>query len=153
MARLGRKGRVLKWAGLFLSLLIGVAWALSWRGRWSYFTDHGGLDLADHYLYFTLQSPPQYLRHGTPREFAEFKCLCARLAPQKLASHYAGRPFIARGVVVMPLWICFVIAAGPTGCLWWRDRRRRIPPGHCQNCGYNLTGNVSGVCPECGEVV
>ena len=22
-------------------------------------------------------------------------------------------------------------------------------PGHC-SCGYNLTGNVSGVCPECG---
>lgn len=27
----------------------------------------------------------------------------------------------------------------------------RIPPGHCQKCGYNLTGNISGVCPECGE--
>lgn len=25
------------------------------------------------------------------------------------------------------------------------------PEGHCQHCGYNLTGNVSGVCPECGE--
>jgi hypothetical protein len=23
--------------------------------------------------------------------------------------------------------------------------------GHCRKCGYNLTGNVSGVCPECGE--
>jgi hypothetical protein len=29
----------------------------------------------------------------------------------------------------------------------------RIPPGHCQKCGYNLTGNVSGVCPECGEKI
>ncbi len=27
------------------------------------------------------------------------------------------------------------------------------PPGHCQRCGYNLTGNVSGVCPECGEKI
>ena len=26
-------------------------------------------------------------------------------------------------------------------------RRRK---GLCLNCGYNLTGNVSGVCPECG---
>ena len=26
-------------------------------------------------------------------------------------------------------------------------------PGHCQNCGYNLTGNVSGTCPECGDAV
>jgi len=21
---------------------------------------------------------------------------------------------------------------------------------HCKNCGYNLTGNISGTCPECG---
>lgn len=24
-------------------------------------------------------------------------------------------------------------------------------PGHCPHCGYDLTGNTSGVCPECGE--
>jgi len=29
----------------------------------------------------------------------------------------------------------------------WRRRRR----GLCVRCGYDLTGNVSGVCPECGE--
>ena len=23
----------------------------------------------------------------------------------------------------------------------------------CQGCGYNLTGNVSGICPECGEKI
>lgn len=27
------------------------------------------------------------------------------------------------------------------------------PPGHCTTCGYNLTGNVSGKCSECGEPV
>ncbi|UCD30185.1 MAG: response regulator [Planctomycetota bacterium] len=26
----------------------------------------------------------------------------------------------------------------------------RDPPGHCNECGYNLSGNVSGICPECG---
>ena len=31
----------------------------------------------------------------------------------------------------------------------WRDFKR----SHCMECGYNLTGNVSGVCPECGEPV
>ncbi|MFH1746135.1 MAG: hypothetical protein ABIG44_03720 [Planctomycetota bacterium] len=51
--------------------------------------------------------------------------------------------------VVVPLWMPFVTLAAPTAFLWWRDRRR-IPPGHCRKCGYNLTGNVSGVCPECG---
>ena len=24
---------------------------------------------------------------------------------------------------------------------------------HCKNCGYNLTGNESGVCPECGTEI
>ena len=28
----------------------------------------------------------------------------------------------------------------------WRRRRK----GFCLKCGYNLTGNVSGVCSECG---
>jgi len=27
------------------------------------------------------------------------------------------------------------------------------PEGHCQSCGYNLTGNVSGRCSECGTDV
>lgn len=31
-----------------------------------------------------------------------------------------------------------------------RALRDRIPPGHCKQCGYNLTGNTSGICPECG---
>jgi len=30
---------------------------------------------------------------------------------------------------------------------------RRSARGLCIHCGYNLTGNVSGVCPECGERV
>lgn len=29
--------------------------------------------------------------------------------------------------------------------------RRRLKKGLCTNCDYNLTGNVSGVCPECGN--
>lgn len=26
---------------------------------------------------------------------------------------------------------------------------RRLPKGLCPNCGYDLTGNTSGRCPEC----
>ena len=29
----------------------------------------------------------------------------------------------------------------------------RIPVGQCQNCGYDLTGNVSRVCPKCGRKI
>jgi hypothetical protein len=51
--------------------------------------------------------------------------------------------------VWVPIWTPLLLVALPTAFLWWRDRRR-IPPDHCQKCGYNLTGNVSGICPECG---
>jgi hypothetical protein len=42
---------------------------------------------------------------------------------------------------------------GAAVCLawaWWRLRPRRVP-GTCRHCGYDLTGNVSGLCPECGH--
>ncbi len=32
-------------------------------------------------------------------------------------------------------------------------RWRRREPGVCGKCGYDLTGNVSGVCPECGTEI
>ena len=32
-----------------------------------------------------------------------------------------------------------------------RRRRRRAQTGCCIECGYDLTGNQSCVCPECGE--
>lgn len=36
--------------------------------------------------------------------------------------------------------------------LLYRDRRR-IVPGCCVRCGYDLFGNVSGICPECGTPI
>ena len=54
-------------------------------------------------------------------------------------------------MIVCPIWIILIIIALPTAYLFYRDRR--YPRGHCQGCGYDLTGNVSGVCPECGRAV
>jgi hypothetical protein len=52
-------------------------------------------------------------------------------------------------LVAVPMWAVFLVIAIPSAILWYRDRPP--PKGHCQNCGYDLTGNVSGVCPECGD--
>ena len=49
------------------------------------------------------------------------------------------------------LWIPFFIVLIPTVLLWLRDRQ--ILPGYCEHCGYDLTGNVSGRCPECGKSI
>ena len=32
-------------------------------------------------------------------------------------------------------------------------RRRRRKRGQCLDCGYDLTGNVTGVCSECGSKI
>ena len=48
-----------------------------------------------------------------------------------------------------PFWIPVLVFGAATALLWYMDRRR-VPSGHCRKCGYDLTGNVSGRCPECG---
>ncbi len=36
----------------------------------------------------------------------------------------------------------------------WKSDSQRVPIGEfCANCDYNLAGNTSGVCPECGATV
>jgi hypothetical protein len=32
-------------------------------------------------------------------------------------------------------------------------KRASQRPGLCVTCGYNLTGNQSGICPECGKPI
>ena len=44
----------------------------------------------------------------------------------------------------------FMLAGFGLGAL---TRRRKFRPGFCESCGYNLTGNVSGRCPECGTPI
>jgi hypothetical protein len=52
--------------------------------------------------------------------------------------------------------LCVVTAILPATWLWrWRRDRRLRSDGmpHCAKCDYNLTGNVSGICPECGTPI
>lgn len=59
-------------------------------------------------------------------------------------------PFVLIRWHELPLWVLLVALGAPAGVLFWRDRRR-YPAHCCQACGYELTGNTSGVCPECGN--
>jgi hypothetical protein len=48
-----------------------------------------------------------------------------------------------------PLWFPVVLIAIPTAYLW--RRTRRVAPGLCPKCKYNLAGLASQApCPECG---
>jgi hypothetical protein len=57
--------------------------------------------------------------------------------------------------IITPDWLpTALFALFPT---WhWLSvwRKSRLPqPGHCVVCRYSLTGNTSGICPECGTAV
>jgi hypothetical protein len=58
--------------------------------------------------------------------------------------------------LVAPHWMLVLLSAVPSTA-WLAAKtpalRRHLlaARGRCQACGYDLTGNVSGVCPECGQ--
>ena len=52
----------------------------------------------------------------------------------------------------LPFWVPWLVAmAVSLGAKSMLARRR--PTNLCAECGYNLTGNVSGRCPECGTSI
>lgn len=61
-----------------------------------------------------------------------------------------------RLTILLPLWLPTVVFA-TCPLLGWLSHRRRLrrrhASGRCRMCGYNLTGNLTGVCPECGRPV
>ena len=58
----------------------------------------------------------------------------------------ASAETVGNSVAGLSLLIIIVVSV-----LW--PAPKRYPAHCCPQCGYNLTGNVSGVCPECGEAV
>jgi hypothetical protein len=57
--------------------------------------------------------------------------------------------------VTLPFWALFLLTATPTGILLAQAWRTAcwLRSGRCIRCGYDLTGNTSGICPECGTRV
>ena len=55
----------------------------------------------------------------------------------------------------VPFWFLCLVALLPTLSRMVRARRRimRARRHRCTSCAYDLTGNASGVCPECGMSV
>ena len=54
-------------------------------------------------------------------------------------------------------WLLAALTAVLPALWLWRYRRdRRVRSNgmpHCAKCDYNLTGNASGICPECGTPI
>jgi|GEM_PF-1829955 len=60
----------------------------------------------------------------------------------------AKRVFV--DVVELPLGSALLIAFAMTTMIF--SKTRAFPPGHCQQCNYDLYKNTSNTCPECGTL-
>ncbi len=154
MARLSRKLRVCKWVGTAGCALVALALAGSWWWQlgfsWYSKSSCYGCTIGSGSLW--LMRVPASMIPGN----AGWDLRAAEGTPPG-----SGRPAIVPSVLAfeeadgyfmfVPLWMPFLILLVPTLLLWWREGKPR--QGHCRRCGYDLTGNVSGRCPECGAVV
>jgi len=57
-------------------------------------------------------------------------------------------PLINKKNIEIPIGTPLLIASFFLGVIFWRFRS--YPPGHCQQCNYDLYKNTSNTCPECG---
>jgi hypothetical protein len=53
-------------------------------------------------------------------------------------------------IIGIPFWMPAALLCLAAGIAFLVPRRRR---DGCVTCGYNLIGNVSGRCPECGTPI
>ena len=56
--------------------------------------------------------------------------------------------------VTIPHWfLTLIFATFPAIWLFKWNKRRKLGPNACRACGYDLTGNESGKCSECGKTI
>ena len=129
MARLGRKGRILQWTGLVLSLLIALAWVVSIPWSWDYVgpctRSHvdpaSGQPIVTNYTFILSLSWGCLFRFLDRRtdSYPETSIWRVRLDP----AWPVWMPYWKRGLsgtrsLVLPLWIPFLLVAFPTIHLW-----------------------------------
>jgi hypothetical protein len=156
-----RTCRVLVAIGLAGCLLTFIAWMLSARWTVGYDTEYWTLSIGSGRIGLGVNN-------DIIRGVRGFKPVDPRwifvdwwdFPAESLSSPRGGDfglclPGVSRGPTHsgagLPCWVIATMFATPPAVMWWRSRR--MPAGHCQKCGYNLTGNVSGRCPECGTAI
>jgi hypothetical protein len=157
-----RLRRVLKWGGTLTCLLIALAFVASMFNmiQWtSEFDDYRYCQLGD--ITFSHGALSIWLESGQSTSTLPPEAGRSRgwtfmaILDSQIDTWYTYEATTTAGILEIslsiPLWMPFVLAFIPTAYLWYRD----CPPtpGHCEKCGYDLTGNESGRCPECGGAV
>src|SRR6185369_15931280 len=157
MPRPSRARRILMWTGAGLFIAILACWATSLlyvivvfpTSNLAASMDHRGISVLIAKLHPGLVNPvmdPSRIERNRFNEYPRSWFEWPRIRDHFDFHH---RSWDSARDLFMPFWLLLLLTAIPTAWLWHRDRRR-IRPGCCLRCGYDLTGNTSGVCSECG---
>lgn len=147
MRRPNKIRRFFKWATLLSGLFLLAAWGLNHR----WYLDVAGLG-------FFLQFRDGHTLVNWDRSFVgRISGITLNDAYGPTLTYHSDMFYRASMMLTgssgwtieIELWMLaaffLIIATG----LWLRDRG--YPRGCCPMCGYNLAGNISGSCPECGD--
>lgn len=150
-------------AFLFLWGLSLVVYAFHLSGRWQVRMDNGillgtcyfGPESLTRDIVFRANVPAPSSRGwptgwGYQSQFPYRRYTWRNWYPRYSTRPIPNHPGVWSLYVQIPLWIFVMLTGIPAAYLFRRDRNRRLP-GHCRGCGYDLFGNTSGKCPECGE--
>jgi hypothetical protein len=154
MPRLSRQLRICKWAGTLGCLLIVTAfvWSMFWMASYSWMTKGAAyvVTLSDGLMTLGRDSLQPFCFPGWQLE-SQGELWQSRFPFPVVPS--IRQPLPGYHLVILPLWLPLLVLLIPTLAFLVRDAwtaRRRPRPGFCRQCDYDLTGNVSGRCPECG---
>ena len=142
--------RILRWAGTgFCALIVAAAiadlrWSFRWQGK------HGAVAITAGSIVLDW-GEFERKRRGFVINVAYDNISEAWTAWTRDYWRPKWASLGGQNLIYLPLWIPFILVGIPTAWLWRLDRRRPAP-GHCR-CGYDLTGNRTGRCPECGNVL
>lgn len=165
------------WANSYLSCP-RISWGDRYRGTYTFIhSSCGGLflerrtnsDISERFTWYRLSASDYRPRGPNVRSsgFMGFEhyegiryCWYANLYPLASLPSYDDprwqkEPYKMVRVPYWPLGILLIVLVTlllRRNLLAWR-LYRRARRGLCLRCGYNLTGNLSGICPECGTAV
>lgn len=140
----------IKWGGTVLTVLLLVVWVGSawWWAKWTCNFPNVDLGVGRGRVVVEINPPDGWGRmtaFGRGEETA-IEFWVDWDVHREIYGPRAGR--VSDVWVAIPLWMLALLCGVTAFQMHYSDRRR--PNGCCRKCGYDLRGNASGVCPECG---
>ena len=149
MRRRSKMLRVAKWGGVVVCVLFVATWVMSIFWGLGCHTSHHSFLIDDGEVLsfrFEVEKQPRWSIHRQDVEDSRYGFTLPSYTRSAVLLDDGTTP--SWTVWSVPIWMPFLLTVAASSYLCWIDRRPL--PGHCP-CGYDLTGNVSGTCPECGR--